>query len=551
MKKLSLILIALLLLTLPATAANQSTIDPTVPATDADLDSTPIRTNFLAAWNDINALWSALGNTLLGSNQISGALVAGPVEGLPIPNCNGTSSALQWVSGVGFACNSSISSSNGSVSSVAFVGDGITDSATPSSAVTNVGNLVATALNQSAATFLAGPVSGGQAKPSFRLLVGTDLPFPGASSLGGVLSATGSTHNYVTGISGSGALQFGQPVCSDLANAGTACVANTGTAGATVPLLNGNLTFSGAVNFAGPLQINGVAIAPSATIDATNASNITSGSLANNRLTPLAANQMLGAVTATTPGPLNLPSCNGLSNALTWTPGTGFGCNNITAGSSVFSSLLGAITTGFLDNVNLTQTWAWSTLGSNTGLGLTTSTLTSGTLFSAIVTSSASNTGYAGYFSDTSSTGYAGYFQGNVNITGKCTGCTNVTSASPSVVITPTPGTGTFTVGLVETIHDIGAATSNTVLSTDMGKTIRHNASSSIAETLPQAGSTGFESQKSFTELNIGSAAETITPTTSNINGSASLVLPACSAPPACPWAYLISDGTNWAALVY
>jgi hypothetical protein len=47
-------------------------------------------------------------------------------------------------------------------------------------------------------------------------------------------------------------------------------------------------------------------------------------------LATLSANQVLGAVTGTTPSGLNMPSCSGGSNALIWTTGTGFGFNTIT-----------------------------------------------------------------------------------------------------------------------------------------------------------------------------------------------------------------------------
>jgi hypothetical protein len=51
--------------------------------------------------------------------------------------------------------------------------------------------------------------------------------------------------------------------------------------------------------------------------------------LAYSQLPALSANQLLGALTATTPRGLSLPSCSGAANALTWTTGTGFGCNSI------------------------------------------------------------------------------------------------------------------------------------------------------------------------------------------------------------------------------
>lgn len=46
-------------------------------------------------------------------------------------------------------------------------------------------------------------------------------------------------------------------------------------------------------------------------------------------LPSLTANQVLGALTATTPSGLGVPSCSGAQNALIWTSGVGFGCNTV------------------------------------------------------------------------------------------------------------------------------------------------------------------------------------------------------------------------------
>lgn len=46
----------------------------------------------------------------------------------------------------------------------------------------------------------------------------------------------------------------------------------------------------------------------------------------------LGANQLLGALTPGVSAGINVPSCNGASNALIWTPGVGFGCNSISGG---------------------------------------------------------------------------------------------------------------------------------------------------------------------------------------------------------------------------
>jgi len=67
------------------------------------------------------------------------------------------------------------------------------------------------------------------------------------------LSATGGTSQVLKQVSTGGAVTVGQLQCTDLSTAGTACTANTGTSGATVPLLNGNNTNSGLNTFSGQI----------------------------------------------------------------------------------------------------------------------------------------------------------------------------------------------------------------------------------------------------------------------------------------------------------
>jgi hypothetical protein len=71
--------------------------------------------------------------------------------------------------------------------------------------------------SQSANQVYAGPTSGGLALPTFRALVGADLPVPGASSLGGVLTSTCSTSNWFSTLSTSGVFGCSQPNFTDLA----------------------------------------------------------------------------------------------------------------------------------------------------------------------------------------------------------------------------------------------------------------------------------------------------------------------------------------------
>lgn len=90
------------------------------------------------------------------------------------------------------------------------------------------------------------------------------------------------------------------------------------------------------------------------------------------------ANTVLGALTATKPSGLAMPSCSGGSNALIWTTGVGFGCNTIAGGgSSLWSALLNPTGNLSLSMSAFTTLMTWgATTGS--GVNLFTETDTTG-----------------------------------------------------------------------------------------------------------------------------------------------------------------------------
>ena len=87
--------------------------------------------------------------------------------------------------------------------------------------------------------------------------------------------------------------------------------------------------------------------------------------------------------------------------------------------------------------------------------------------------------------------------------------------------------------------------TTYALLSTDRGKHVTLSNAASIAVSIAQAGTTGFaDGYFTYIEV-IGVGAATITPTTSTINGAATLVLDSGMS------AILFSDGTNYRAMVF
>jgi hypothetical protein len=103
---------------------------------------------------------------------------------------------------------------SGSVQSVALVLPGIfTVSGSP---VTTTGTLTGSLNTQSANLVWAGPGTGAASAPTFRSLVGADLPNPSASTLGGIQSTIGASHQWISSISTSGVPALTQPAFTDI-----------------------------------------------------------------------------------------------------------------------------------------------------------------------------------------------------------------------------------------------------------------------------------------------------------------------------------------------
>lgn len=76
-------------------------------------------------------------------------------------------------------------------------------------------------LPQNANVFFGGPTTGAAQVPAFRLLVGADLPNPGASSKGGVYSYAAVSNQFLTQIGTDGSVVSAQPSAANLSNGTT------------------------------------------------------------------------------------------------------------------------------------------------------------------------------------------------------------------------------------------------------------------------------------------------------------------------------------------
>lgn len=127
-------------------------------------------------------------------------------------------------------------------------------------------------------------------------------------------------------------------------------------------------------------------------------------------------------------------------------------------------------------------------------------------------------------------------------------GSGTVTSVDASCGLKTSSGSAITTSGTIVGSRAVNAQTGTTytVLDGDCGKLVTTSNASAIAITLPQAGaSSQFVAGWSAIIANIGAGTATITPTTSTINGAASLALATNQA------TLIVSDGTNYRALLF
>lgn len=174
------------------------------------------------------SVWSATATPALGKNGGTGGSLTlnGSTSGLSVigvqaaagssafnlPVGNGSANQVLITDGAG---NTSWSNAGaGTVSSVALAMPGIfTVSGSP---VVGAGTLTAALATQAANLVWAGPTTGAASAPTFRSLVGADLPNPSPSSLGGVQSLAAVSSQWIRQISTSGVPSASQPAFTDI-----------------------------------------------------------------------------------------------------------------------------------------------------------------------------------------------------------------------------------------------------------------------------------------------------------------------------------------------
>ena len=130
------------------------------------------------------------------------------------PSTNGTNGYTLATDGAGHSYWSN-PASGGTVTSVGLSLPSAIFAVT-GSPVTVIGTLTGTLQTQSANLVWAGPISGSAAAPTFRSLVGPDLPNPSTTSLGGIQAIAAVTSNWINSISNSGVPALSQPAFTDI-----------------------------------------------------------------------------------------------------------------------------------------------------------------------------------------------------------------------------------------------------------------------------------------------------------------------------------------------
>lgn len=200
-------------------------------------------------------------------------------------------------------------------------------------------------------------------------------------------------------------------------------------------------------------------------LSSTPSSAVTTSGTLTATLATQTANTVLGALTATTPSDLAVPSCSAATSALTWTSGAGFGCHTVGASGAAVNSVSGdgtiisnSASTGAvtltLANAAANTVWGNNTSGSAAPGYQTSFSIASGTLATSLtdpLVIGGTAAGSALELRSTSGTGTTDFI--------KFTTGTNGGTEAMRVVTSGNVGIGTTTAGSKLTVGNAGQAT--------------------------------------------------------------------------------------------
>ena len=430
------------------------------------------------------------------------------------------------------------------------VGAGATLEPTSTSPGAVIANQVPSALGTGAVCSTSGILSAPTACPIVPTVIATSTVPLVAANAGQLVLATNGSPTTLTLAQSTGALgtgfgidAFTEPSTSTL-NVTTSKVNNLSSIklGAYQDIA---IAADGAGNYVGSLSVPQPATQTHSTVLAddmlwqafatTGANTIvetdSGGHIANSLITGLpnanlatqTANTLLGALTATTPSGIAVPSCtDSAGNHLNWTSGTGFSCGTTSSGgtsttlnqiTSGTSNTLSSITTAFT-----TEVWLSASTGAKTEnvpgcvSGINKDYLIENDGQNTAGTYPITVTPASGTIGPNATANYSIASNGNA-VVFQC----DSASTTWRVVASSVPGSSVRS----------NSTTSLTIGANDNGNLISQNNAGAVAATIAAANTTGFpEGGYQVIIQNIGAGAITITPTTSTINGNATFVIP-------------------------
>jgi hypothetical protein len=163
--------------------------------------------DFWMSYDETNSSWRGVANTgtqvLYGgiapnaSQLFGGSAISGQAATVSLGACLGLTGGI-----LSDTCDGTVTNVGLALPSIFSVAG---------SPIAGTGTLTATLNPENANAIFAGPLGGSATAPTFRALVGADLPQPTNSTLGGVESYSPTSNQFLTGISSTGAPQSAQP----------------------------------------------------------------------------------------------------------------------------------------------------------------------------------------------------------------------------------------------------------------------------------------------------------------------------------------------------